>query len=298
MIQALGEQEWDCIISDFSMPHFSGLEALALLQQSGKDIPFILVSGAMGEETAVAAMKAGAHDYIMKNNLSRMVPAFEREIREADIRKQNKEAEERIRYERKLLRTLIDNLPDLIYFKDTNGQFIISNNAKKAFRMLASTEENTGDMETGILPDTFVDAQHTHDLEIIKTGKKIVNQEEFYTDEKGNQRWFLSSKIPIYGNTSEITGLVGVSHEITSRKVAEIALIESEQNLKMQNMEYLALNEEYQTLNEELEAKVKHIENINAELIISRNKAEEADRLKSAFLANMSHEIRTPLNSI
>ncbi|NJK94716.1 MAG: hybrid sensor histidine kinase/response regulator, partial [Bacteroidales bacterium] len=80
--------------------------------------------------------------------------------------------------------------------------------------------------------------------------------------------------------------------------MAEIALIESEQNLKMQNMEYLALNEEYQTLNEELEAKVKHIENINAELIISRNKAEEADRLKSAFLANMSHEIRTPLNSI
>ncbi|NJK94717.1 MAG: hypothetical protein HC905_07155 [Bacteroidales bacterium] len=127
------------------------------MQQSGKDIPFILVSGAMGEETAVAAMKAGAHDYIMKNNLSRMVPAFEREIREADIRKQNKEAEERIRYERKLLRTLIDNLPDLIYFKDTNGQFIISNNAKKAFRMLASTEENTGDMETGILPDTFVE---------------------------------------------------------------------------------------------------------------------------------------------
>jgi signal transduction histidine kinase len=86
--KALQEQTWDCIISDYSMPHFTGLEALAELKNSGKDIPFILVSGVIGEETAVEAMKAGSYDYIMKSQLQRLLPAVEREMREAKVRKQ------------------------------------------------------------------------------------------------------------------------------------------------------------------------------------------------------------------
>jgi signal transduction histidine kinase len=86
--KALDEKTWDCIISDYSMPYFSGLEAISELKQNGKDIPFILVSGVIGEETAVQAMKAGSHDYIMKNQLSRLLPAVEREMREAKVRRQ------------------------------------------------------------------------------------------------------------------------------------------------------------------------------------------------------------------
>ena len=86
--KALLDQSWECIISDYSMPYFSGLEALAELKKTGMDIPFILVSGVIGEETAVEAMKAGSHDYIMKNQLSRLLPAVEREMKEAKVRRQ------------------------------------------------------------------------------------------------------------------------------------------------------------------------------------------------------------------
>lgn len=97
MREALKNETWDFIISDFALPQFSGLEALEELKESGLDIPFILISGTIGEETAVAAMKAGAHDYIMKDNLSRLLPAFERELREAKLRDQKKQADEALK---------------------------------------------------------------------------------------------------------------------------------------------------------------------------------------------------------
>src|SRR6267378_1417842 len=75
---ALDTHAWDLIVSDFSMPHFSGTDALRLLRAEGSDVPFIFVSGTMGEETAVAALQNGAQDYLMKTNLKRLVPALNR----------------------------------------------------------------------------------------------------------------------------------------------------------------------------------------------------------------------------
>jgi len=94
MDAALGRQTWDLITSDHSLPHFSTPDALALLKQKGLDIPFIIVSGSIGEEMAVAAMKAGAHDYLRKDNLSRLVPAIRRELGEVEVRRQRRQAEE------------------------------------------------------------------------------------------------------------------------------------------------------------------------------------------------------------
>ena len=96
MKAALEKGRWDIIISDYILPGFSGLAALDLLKQSGQDLPFIIVSGNIGEDIAVAAMKAGAHDYIIKGNLKRLVPAVERELREAEVRRLQKRAEENI----------------------------------------------------------------------------------------------------------------------------------------------------------------------------------------------------------
>jgi len=95
--EALRNKSWDFIISDYALPQFSGLDALEELKEIGLDIPFVLISGTIGEDTAVAAMKAGAHDYIMKNNLSRLVPAFDRELKEAELRHQKRQADEALK---------------------------------------------------------------------------------------------------------------------------------------------------------------------------------------------------------
>ncbi len=104
MQEALQKQPWDVVISDYEMPGFGGFEALALLKNSGQDAPFILVSAVVSEETAVAAMKAGAHDYIMKRKLTRLAPAIERELREARTRAAKKEAEAALRHSEEQLR--------------------------------------------------------------------------------------------------------------------------------------------------------------------------------------------------
>jgi light-regulated signal transduction histidine kinase (bacteriophytochrome) len=97
MTAALQRGQWDIVISDYVLPRFSGLAALAILRQSGLDLPFIVVSGKIGEEVAVGAMKAGAHDYILKSSLARLAPAVERELRDAEVRGERKRAKEALK---------------------------------------------------------------------------------------------------------------------------------------------------------------------------------------------------------
>ncbi|HXM93132.1 MAG TPA: response regulator [Candidatus Acidoferrum sp.] len=96
MSSALNKEKWDMVISDHSMPHFSGAAALKLLRQKESEVPFIFVSGTMGEEAAVAALKDGAQDYVMKTNLKRLVPAVQRELREVEERRQRKLLERQV----------------------------------------------------------------------------------------------------------------------------------------------------------------------------------------------------------
>jgi signal transduction histidine kinase len=96
MISALESQKWDLVVSDHSMPHFTGTDALRLLRAKSLHIPFIFVSGTIGEETAVAALKDGAQDYLMKTNLKRLVPAVQRELREADQRQEKEKLERQV----------------------------------------------------------------------------------------------------------------------------------------------------------------------------------------------------------
>ena len=97
MNSALDEGHWDIVVCDYTMPKFNALNALRLLKEKGLDLPFIVVSGTIGEGTAVECMKAGAHDYLMKGNLNRLAPAIARELREARMRRQSRQAEEKYR---------------------------------------------------------------------------------------------------------------------------------------------------------------------------------------------------------
>ena len=96
------DTSWDVVLSDYNMPHFSGLDALELVRETGLDLPFIIVSGAIGEERAVDCMRAGAHDYVLKDNLSRLGPAVEREVNQALNRKKQRETEAQLRQSQKL----------------------------------------------------------------------------------------------------------------------------------------------------------------------------------------------------
>ena len=95
--QALHQGEWDVVLSDHSMPGFDSFAALQIVQQRGRDLPFIIVSGAIGEDLAVAAIKAGAHDYLLKSNLKRLIPAIERELQAAQARRTHFQSEQRFR---------------------------------------------------------------------------------------------------------------------------------------------------------------------------------------------------------
>ncbi|MBI2863891.1 MAG: response regulator [Chloroflexi bacterium] len=94
MSEALQGREWHIVLADYVMPRFSGLAALELLQAKGIDLPFVVVSGQIGEDVAVRAMKAGASDYILKGHLGRLIPAVRRELREADVRRERRKAEQ------------------------------------------------------------------------------------------------------------------------------------------------------------------------------------------------------------
>ena len=109
MKTALANQPWDLVLSDYSMPQFSAPEALAMLQASGLDLPFIIASGTIGEDTAVAALKAGAHDFLIKHSLARLIPAIERELKDVEARRQRRQAEQALQSSESKYRALAEN---------------------------------------------------------------------------------------------------------------------------------------------------------------------------------------------
>ena len=118
---ALEEEQWDVILSDYRMPDFSAPAALEILQESGQDIPFIVISGQIGEELAVAAMRSGASDYLMKWQLARLVPAVERDLREAEERRMLRRTQEAAQRGKAEWHAVFDAVSDLVIIADDEG---------------------------------------------------------------------------------------------------------------------------------------------------------------------------------
>ena len=123
----------DIILSDYTLPAFDGLCALKLARKKYPDLPFIFVSDTIGEEQSVEALKMGATDCVLKTHIYKLGPAVKRAIQEVTERTRCKETEKNLTEERNLLRTLIDNLPDLIYIKDAESRFIAGNRALASY---------------------------------------------------------------------------------------------------------------------------------------------------------------------
>jgi PAS domain S-box-containing protein len=119
---ALQAQDWDAIIADYVLPNFDGLAALAMVKERKVDVPFIIVSGHITEDTAVAAMKAGAHDYVMKDKLARLAPAIAREMRDAAVRRAQRASEEELRDEQAFRAAIETSIPSGIAVVDLDGR--------------------------------------------------------------------------------------------------------------------------------------------------------------------------------
>lgn len=117
MVQALGDNQWDVVICDYKMPRFTAEEALSTLKNSGQDLPFIITSGAVSAEDVVSLLKQGAHDFMDKRALARLVPAVERELREAEVRRSQREAQQRVR----ILSRALEQSPVSVLITDPEG---------------------------------------------------------------------------------------------------------------------------------------------------------------------------------
>ena len=154
---ALSKQTWDVIIADYRMPNFSASAALKLMQESGLDLPIIIVSGTIGENTAVEAMRSGAHDYMMKGNLKRLVPAIERELYETRVRKKRKQAEESLRESEERQRAVLQSAKDAIVSIDSSGSIISWNKGAQVI-FGYTVEEAIGKSISILMPEQFRDS--------------------------------------------------------------------------------------------------------------------------------------------
>lgn len=219
MIASLDQQEWDIVISDHSMPHFNSFSALDVLKKRGLDLPFFLVSGTIDEEKAVSAMKAGVHDYIMKGNLPRLVPAVQRELREAVVRRERKKAEEALRESEKKYRTLVTQSPDGIFIVDLQGTFLAVN--KAMCESLKYSEEEFLSMKIwDIVPEKYVDL-HKKRLADILRGEAPNEAAEYVVRGKDEKMHYIEVLSSPYFRENEVIGLQGIARDITERKRAE-----------------------------------------------------------------------------
>jgi PAS domain S-box-containing protein len=211
MRAALAKQEWDIIISDYVLPKFSGLAALDVLRESGQDLPFIIVSGNIGEDIAVGAMKAGAHDYIIKGNLKRLIPAIERELREAEVRRDHKHSEE----ERIRLVAAVECAPDAVAITDTDWVVLYINPAFKHITGY-SKEEIIGHRLRILRRDKHDEKYYNEIQNILKQGKnwsgRLTNRKKDGTSYQ-EEVTFSSVK----DSSGNIRNYVAIKRDITER---------------------------------------------------------------------------------
>ncbi len=233
--EALRSETWDIVVSDYAMPSFSGLDALRVVKASGLDLPFVLVSGTIGEDIAVDAMKCGSHDYVMKDNLKRLVPAVERELTEARVRAARRRAEDQLRK----LSLAVEQSPVAVVITDTEGRIEYVNpkfEALTGYRAL----EVLGAKVT-VLQGKKVPAMVLDELD-----RSLRNHQEWHGDlasrrEDGTVYWIAISVSPVRDDAGQVTHYVIIEEDITARKQVEHERIQLVERMQRQHTMLLHL---------------------------------------------------------
>jgi PAS domain S-box-containing protein len=220
MERALDARTWDLVISDYSMPHFSALGALDLLKRSGMDLPFLIVSGTVTEDMAVAGMRAGAHDYLMKGSLARLGPAVERELQEAANRQERRRAEQALRASDERFRVTFNQAAVGIAHVSMEGRWLLVN--QKLCDIVGYSSEE-------LLGSTFQEITHPDDLqadldrfEQLKRGEvSTYSMEKRYLRKGGEIVWIHLTVALAHDAAGMPEYCISVIEDITDRKRTE-----------------------------------------------------------------------------
>lgn len=221
MRAALVEQPWDVIISDYSMPAFTALDALSVLKETGIDIPVIVASGTIGEETAVEALKAGASDFFVKDRLARLIPAIDREMREAEGRRARRAAEQSLSETRQRMQFVLESVGVGIWESDiASGRTSWSN-----------ILEHLHGLPVGAFPgtfDAFIQCIHADDRQRVLDSiseslrNRLDTRLEYRTTwPDGSTHWIASIGRTLHGEAGEPIRSVGVAIDMTAQKNLE-----------------------------------------------------------------------------
>ncbi len=231
---AFDHGSWDIVISDYTMPTFNGMDALSIVRRRAPELPFIFVSGTIGEDTAVSAMRAGAHDYVMKGNLRRLIPAIERELREAKVRRRERGAAEQLRAASELLRSVFAASPLAIIASDRYDIVKLWNPA--AERLFGWTDlEVVGHLNPAIPPEEVESRQALRQRAL--AGEVITNLDVKRRRKDGSLVPVTYSIAPTYDGNGRADGVTTIHEDLSDRKQLEARALEAK---KMEAIAQLA----------------------------------------------------------
>jgi two-component system, NarL family, sensor histidine kinase UhpB len=219
-----GERAPDLVLADYTLPGFDGLAALGLVLERCPDVPFIFVSGSLGEERAIEALKSGATDYVLKDRLQRLPAVVTRALTEARERRERRVAEASLEEQRLLLGTLIDSLPEIVYAVDTTSRLTVVNRALLD-TLHKKREEVLGLRLSEVWPEETIVEIEAQAAGIIRTGRALTDQERAWITSDGTVRWFTFTHVPLRDHGT-VVGLVCTVREITNQKALEQEILE------------------------------------------------------------------------
>ena len=294
MASALTEP-WDVVISDWSMPEFSGLEAFSMVRDAKLDLPFVIVSGTIGEDIAVDALKAGVHDFMSKGKLARLVPTIDRELREVAVRVRQREADvEVVRQAReierseRLLRSVLDSVPDAVIVAGDQGQLLAWNSAAPALLKIDPTTKCW--TETGFYLSDRVTPVAPEDRPLAQAlrGKVVERQEQFVRrgpDDIG--AWMSISARPLEDEAG-VDGAVAVFRDMSHERASQEQLMISD---RMASIGMLAAGVAHE-INNPLAAVIANLDLAIAEL------ADFQDRAALKEVNEMLEDARTAADRV